>query len=221
MADTTLGQAVLRYNATHSQRILMYVVSAESQGVDREMYQDLLTRGWRIMGPEDFAESVVKPGWPYIVIAREDALNANSVQVWGYVLEHEFVHMVAAANLASEGANLADLMRNPDGGFTHQARFHEVCADFYPRDETGDHRPVAPFYGAMTRMPELIEVLETYDSEALSYRPPSDYEVLTITGIPVLDAACVWDRRAMERVRFLYDAQLDEGAFDVLFPIYR
>jgi hypothetical protein len=172
------------------------------------------------MGPEDFAGSTKKAGWPYIVIAREDALDANSAGGWGYVLDHEIAHMIAAANLATEGLNLAELMRKPDGTFTHEAFFHEVCADFYPRDQDGNHRPVARFYDAMNRMPELLHVLREYDSEVLTYEPPPDYEVLAITGISLVDAACAWDRKAMEAVRELYDTKRGPGAFNALFPAY-
>lgn len=217
-AGTALGQAVSTYNATHPYRVVLHVVSGDSEGIDGEMYQDLLAREWYIMGPEDFAGSIEKQGWPYVVIAREETLDANPVKVWGYVLDHEFVHMVAAANLATEGLNLAELMRAPDGIFTHEARFHEVCADYYPRDEDGNHRPVARSYGAMDRMPQLLEVL---DDGAPAHDPPPGYEVLDITGVPLVDAACVWDREAMEAVRDLYDAERGLGAFDVLFPTYR
>jgi hypothetical protein len=198
----------------------MHVVSRDSEGTDGEMYRDLLERRWRIMGPEDFAESIKKSGWPYIVIAREDALDANSAGGWGYVLDHELVHMIAAANLASEGLNLAELMRNPNGTFTHEALFHEVCADFYPRDKDGDHRPVARFYDAMNKMPELLQVLREYDSKVVAHSPPPDYEVLAITGIPLVDAACAWDRTAMETVRDLYDKKRGSDAFNELFPTY-
>jgi hypothetical protein len=172
------------------------------------------------MGPEDIAGSIQKSGWPYIVIAREDALNAIAVEGWTYVLDHELVHMIAAANLATEGHNLAELMRRPDGTFTHAARFHEVCADFYPRDEDGNHRPVAVFYDALNTMPELLRVLSEYEAETLAYHPPSGYEVLTITGVALVDSACTWDRRAMDVLRDLYDGKRDVGAFDVLFPSY-
>jgi len=217
---TTLGQAVTAYNATHPHKITLHVVGQDSDGVDGQMYEDLLERQWRIMGPEDFAESITKPGWPYIVIAREETLDAISAEGWGYVLDHELVHMVAAANLAANGLNLAELMRSPDGTFGHKARFHEVCADFYPRDAEGEHHPVARFYGAMDRMPELLRVLEEYDAEALAYQSPPDYEVLAITGKPLVDAACAWDHQAVEVVRGLYDEKRGPGAFDALFPSY-
>jgi hypothetical protein len=198
----------------------MHVVGRDSEGIDGDMYQDLLQRRWRIMGPEDFAASIQKSGWPYIVIALEDELDAISAEGWGYVLAHELVHITAAANIATEGLNLAELMRNPDGTFTHAALFHEVCADFYPRDKDGNHRPVAVFYGAMTRMPELLRVLSEYDSTVIAYDPPPDYEVLAITGISLVDAACAWDRSAIEVVRDLYDKKRGPGAFNVLFPLY-
>lgn len=217
---TSLGQAVLRYNAAHRQKITMHVVGRDSQGVDRAMYQDLVARQWRIMGPEDFPQSADKSGWPYLVIALQDTLDANSVAGWGYVLEHEWVHMVAAANLATAGLNLAELMRSPDGSFSHQARFHEVCADFYPRDPNGEHRPVAAFYGALQRMPELLRVLSAFEPPALAYQPAAEYQVLAITGLPLVDAACVWDRAAMQAVRRLYDERQGTGAFNLLFPGY-
>jgi hypothetical protein len=211
---------VTRYNAMHLHQITLHVVGAGSEGVDGEMYRDLLGRGWRIMGPEDFAGSIEKPGWPYLVVARADALDANAVAGWGYVLDHEFVHMVAAANLWSEGLNLAELMRRADGTFTPEARFHEVCADFYPRDVQGRHRPVAQFYGALDKMPALLRVLQAYDPADLAHDAPADYQVLNITSLPVVDAACVWDRQAIEAVRALYDQEQGAGAFDALFPSY-
>jgi hypothetical protein len=198
----------------------MHVVSGDSQGIDRAMYQDLIARRWRVMGPEDFAGSASKPGWPYLVIALQDTLDANSVEGWGYVLDHEWVHMTAAANLATADLNLAQLMRGPDGRFSHQARFHEVCADFFPRDPNGEHRPVAEFYGALGRMPELLRVLSAVDPQELAYQPPPQYQILAITGVPLVDAACVWDRAAMRAVRRLYDQRQGDGAFDLLFPGY-
>jgi len=198
----------------------MHVVGENSAGIDGAMYRDLLERRWRIMGPEDVAESVEKSGWPFIVIAREDELDALSVEGWGYVLDHELVHIIAAANLALEGQNLAEFMRKSDGSFTHEARFHEVCADFYPKDENGNHHPVAIRYGAMDRMSELLRVLGEVDAAAVAYDPPVDYEILPITGSPVVDAACVWDRTAMNTVRDLYDQKQGPGGFDLLFPEY-
>ena len=199
---------------------MVHVVSSSSKGLDREMYDDLVARGWRMMGPEDIAGSEAKPGWPYVVIARDDTLSANSVEVWGYVLEHEFVHMVAAANLTFEGVNLAEVMREAEGSFTHRARFHEVCADYYPLDTEGNHRPVAESYGAMSRMPDLLSALAEYAVDDLEYDPPAHFDVLPITGIPLVDAACVWDREAMERIETLYDAKRGDGAFEILFPLY-
>ena len=219
-ADTSLGRAVANYNATHPRVITIYVVSSASEGVEGAMYRDLIARQLRIMGPEDVADSTQLSGWPDIAIAIEEDLNVLSVTGWRYVLDHESVHMVAAANLAGEGVNLAQLMRQPDGSFTHVARFHEVCADYYPRDTTGNHRPVARFYGAMEKMPGLLEALEKAGDAALTYQPPPGFEVLPITGLALVDAACVWDREAQQRVRELYDAQMGEGAFDALFPMY-
>jgi hypothetical protein len=217
---TTLAKAVVAFNATHPHRITLHVVSKDSEGIDGDMYQDLIQRRWRVMGPEDFAASIGKAGWPYIVIAREDALDAISVAGWGYVLDHELVHMVAAANLAIDSLNLAELMRRPDGTFTNEARFHEVCADFYPRDEDGNHRPVASGYDAMDRMPQLLRVVEEHDSQLTAYQLPPDFEVLAITGSSLVDAACVWDRTAMTIVRDLYDEMQGQGAFNALFPSY-
>ena len=94
-AETTLGQAVTRYNASHFHKITMHVVSGASEGVDGAMYHDLLERALRIMGPEDYAASIQKAGWPYIVIARQDTLDANPAGVWGYVLDHEFEDRVS------------------------------------------------------------------------------------------------------------------------------
>ena len=218
--DTSLGQAIQIYNSINDRRIVVHVVSSESEGLDQEMYEDLSARGWRMMGPEDFAGSIEKPGWPYVVIALEDTLNANTIEVWGYVLEHEYVHMVAAENLALEGINLAEVMRGENGVFTHRARFHEVCADYYPLDAEGNHRPVAEFYGAMPRMTELLDVLAEYSEEDLEYISDPNLTILPITGISLLDAACVWDREAMERVRTLFDARRGDGSFDILFPVY-
>jgi hypothetical protein len=219
-AGTTLGIAVARYNALHPHKITMHVVGENSPGSDGAMYRDLLERGWRIMGPEDVAESVEKSGWPFIVIAREEEVDALSVEGWGPVLDHELVHIIAAANVATEGQNLAELMRKSDGSFTHEARFHEVCADFYPRDENGNHHPVAVGYGAMDRMPELLRILEEVDAAALAYDPPAGYVILPITGNSLVDAACVWDRNAMAVVRDLVDQKQGLGAFDLLFPEY-
>jgi hypothetical protein len=219
-ADTSLGRAVAAYNAAHPRAMTLHVVGSNSTGLEGVMYRDLIARRLRIMGPEDVADSAQLPGWPYLVIAVQEDLNANSVTGWGYVLEHEYVHMVAAANLAADGVNLAQLMRQPDGTFTHQALFHEVCADFFPRDPDGNHRPVASFYGAMDRMPELLRVLEGMDAAALAHQPPSHYEILPITGLPLMDAACVWDREALRRVQELYDEQMGPGAFDTLLPTY-
>ena len=219
-AATALGMAVARYNALHLHQITMHVVGENSAGIDGAMYRDLLERRWRIMGPEDVAESVEKSGWPFIVIAREDELDALSVEGWGYVLDHELVHIIAAANLALEGQNLAEFMRKSDGSFTHEARFHEVCADFYPKDENGNHHPVAIRYGAMDRMSELLRVLGEVDAAAVAYDPPVDYEILPITGSSLVDAACVWDRTAMAVVRDLVDQQQGSGGFDLLFPEY-
>jgi hypothetical protein len=218
--DTTLGHAVTEYNVVYSRMITMYVVGRDSTGMEGAMYHDLIERRLRIMGPEDFAGSAHLSGWPYLVVAIEEDLNANSVTGWRYVLEHERVHMVAASNLAAEGVNLAQLMRRPDGTFTNEALFHEVCADFYPRDQEGNHRPVASFYDAMNRMPELLRVLEEVDSAAITYQPPTHYEILPITGLSLVDAACVWDREAMQMVRELYDGRVGPGAFDALFPAY-
>jgi hypothetical protein len=200
--------------------ITMHIVSSTSEGIEGAMYRDLIARQLRIMGPEDVAHSTQLSGWPDIVIAIEEDLDVLSVTGWRYVLDHESVHMVAAANLAAGGVNLAGLMRQPDGTFTHMARFHEVCADYYPRDAAGNHRPVARFYGAMDKMPELLGVLEEADDAAVTYQPPPGYEVLPITGLALADAACVWDREAQQRVRELYDAQEGAGAFDALFPAY-
>jgi hypothetical protein len=184
------------------------------------MYRDLVERAWYIMGPEDFAASESKLGWPFILIAREETLDFNPVETWYHVIEHEYVHMAAAANVALDGESIAVLMRGPDGSFTHRARFHEVCADYYPRDDAGAHRPVALFYGAIERMAELLRALESYEAEQLAFQAQAGYTVLTITGIPVVDAACVWDREAMAVVQELYDAKEGAGAFDILFPAY-
>jgi hypothetical protein len=215
-----LGEAVSAYNGDHPQKITMHVVGRSSTGLEGAMYRDLVNRRLRIMGPEDFAGSAELSGWPHLVVAIEEDVNANSVTGWRYVLEHERVHMVAAANLAAEGVNLAQLMRKPDGTFTNEALFHEVCADFFPRDQEGNHRPVASFYDAMKRMPELLRALEEVDSAAITYQPPPHYEILPITGLTLLDAACVWDREAMRMVRELYDGKMGPGAFDALFPTY-
>jgi hypothetical protein len=211
---------VADYNATHPRTITMHVVSSASEGIEGAMYRDLIARRLRIMGPEDVADSAQLSGWPDIVIAIEEDLSALSVTGWRYVLDHESVHMVAAANLAGEGVNLAQLMRQPDGTFTHAARFHEVCADYYPRDAAGNHRPVARFYGAMTKMPELLGVLEEAGDIADTYQPPPGHQILPITGLPLVDAACAWDRDAQQMVRERYDAQMGAGAFDTLFPAY-
>jgi hypothetical protein len=79
---------------------------------------------------------------------------------------------------------------------------------------------VAEFYGAMPRMTELLDVLAEYSEEDLEYISDPNLTILPITGISLLDAACVWDREAMERVRTLFDARRGDGSFDILFPVY-
>jgi hypothetical protein len=54
----------------------------------------------------------------------------------------------------------------------------------------------------------------------VAYDPPPNYEVIAVTGNSLVDAACVWDRAAIESVKELFDRKRGPGAFNALFPQY-
>ena len=180
--------------------------TSASHPVLRAMAQDMKARSFNFMGPEDFHYSAELDGYPFTLFTTLG--EANVPQPGSRLYEHEFIHMAAAANVLDRyGVPLAKLMR-PDGcAFTPRARFHEVCADY--------RRNTAPVYGASTSMPRLLEVVEGI---APDYERLDDFEVrLELTGVSLVDAACLWDLEAMDALEDLYDGVEGVGAFETLF----
>lgn len=195
-------------STTRIGNVTVYQVSRDAMNVvDRAMAFDLEARGFNYMGPEDFYLSARKPGYPFVLFTTKDA---QALPKPGTPLfEHEYTHMAAADTLQKLYRRpLASEMR-PDGcTFSYRARFHEVCADW--------KRFVAPVYASRAIMPKVIGVIE---ADAPAYARRDDYVgKVDITGIDLLDAACLWDLRAIARLENLYDQRTTPGAFQRLFP---
>lgn len=189
--------------------LTVYLVRPTSGDVvDRAMAFDLAARRFHYMGPEDFRYAVDKPGYPFVLFTVRglEAVPAEGTPLY----EHELTHMAAAANVKRlTGRALAELMR-PDGcAFTSRARFHEVCADW--------KRFVAPVYQSREKMRRLLDVL---GADVPPYVRTDEFVGrLDTTGVDLVDAACLWDERAMEELeRVLDERATSAGAFRALFP---
>ena len=184
-----------------------FVSTASDSVIERAMAHDMNARGFGFMGPEDFHYSVELEGYPFTLITTRS--EAQVPQPGSGLYEHEFVHMAAAQNVMTRyQLPLARLMRPGGCEFTSSARFHEVCADW--------DNFVAPSYGSATKMQELLSVIEPLDPEW--ERTDAFVGRVDVTGIDLIDSACLWDLGAIHELRQLYDAEQGEEAFDALFP---
>lgn len=175
-------------------QLAVLVVSPRSEGVQQEIYRDLVKRNLRATtGPDEGFDTRTVQCFPNCVFVPLEAVNSISVESWVNVLRHEQRHMVQAAN----NPDLAQAFR-PDHTkpFTTYAAFLEVCADdgIYVGE---------PFYHTLERMSRVRAALDVAD-------------------LPLLKLACEGNPTAYNSVVNAYERKAGgPGSFASLFPPYR
>ena len=169
------------------------IVSPQSTGVKKQIYDDLIKRNFRATaGPDEGFDTKEVDCYPNCVFVRYQAVNQISVESWKNVMRHEQRHMVQA----SHNRNLAHEFRSsPTNMFTTYAAFMEACADdgIYVGE---------PSYHASERMPRLKNNLG-------------------IANTTLLTHACEGYPDAYIKTVDAYDAKAGKGAFAKLFPPYK
>lgn len=169
------------------------VVSPDSTGVEKTIYDDLTRRHLRATsGPDEGIDTKSIQCYPNCVFIHPTAVNEIIVESWRNVLRHEQRHMVQAAN----NPDMARDFRNPsDKTFTTYAAFMEACADdgIYVADQ---------LYHSSKRMPELNNTLGE-ENRAL------------------VTAACRGDPTLYQQLVTAYEAKAGADSFAKLFPPYR
>lgn len=102
-------------------------VSAESAGVEGNIYRDLKRRLYRITtGPDEGFDVSDLPCSPRCLFVPLEDANSITVENWLRVLDHEYRHVIQAEH----NPNLAHEFRDSSGSFTTYASFSEACADY-------------------------------------------------------------------------------------------
>jgi len=147
--DTNVEQAHAQLLAEGNLVYLIFV-SAQSTGVEGQIYSDLVRRYFRTTtGPDEGIDTHGEFCYPNCVYVLRSAANDIGVAAWTSVLRHEYRHIIQAQH----NPNLAQDFRDPAGRFTTYAAFEEACADYGLN--------VAPVYRAQARIDHLERVLGT------------------------------------------------------------
>jgi hypothetical protein len=103
------------------------VVSSDSSGVEKTLYDDMIKRNIRATtGPDEGIDARSVACYPTCVFVPLDAVNAIGVESWHAVLQHEYHHIIQVQH----NPNLAADFRGSNGSFTTYAAFMEACADY-------------------------------------------------------------------------------------------
>ncbi len=169
--------------------IYLVIVSAQSTGLEGEIYQDLIKRDFRATtGPDEGIDTHAEFCYPNCVFVQSQAVNAIGVNSWLGVLKHEYRHVMQATN----NPTMAQDFRGADGDFTTYAAFSEACADYGLN--------VAPMYQAPRRIDTLKNALGA-EQQGL------------------IDQACNGDKSAYEKLEDAYNQKTgDSQRFVALFP---
>jgi hypothetical protein len=191
LGESTAGQAVARLQDEGLQTTLI-IVSANSTGVELEIYQDMRQRMIRgTAGPDEGIDTRSQRCYPYCVFIPFEERNALSVDAWVLVLRHEYRHMVQAVH----NPTMASDYRVAGGGFfTTYAAFSEACADYGLN--------VSTLYHAQERIDQLKAVVGA-GMQAL------------------IDQACLGDTPSYDKLALAYNQNRgSEPEFAELFPPY-